>query len=158
MSYPRNTTVGPFYAVLMSGSDWKKFDTYDEANNYIESRRCWMCREQQDTRLHEGGRFLSCDAEWDIWSQEEVNEHGPLPSWGQVMGEVVHRKKRWGKEITIKGVTFQIGGHAAGLICVYAGNWCLHLLVRRKFWHWGWSHDWELYTGLGPLFLFCAEW
>lgn len=42
---------------------------------------------------------------------------------------------------------------AAGLITLFTSQWCLHLLVRPRYWVWGFGNTFWLKTfGCGPLF------
>ena len=127
------------YAVLMSGALWKRFDTSDEAWDFIERCRCNMCRETMVCRPYE--QCYSCDAEWDVWTQEEWDEYGS------------HRLP----EDEIKDdPTTPLPEHKAGYICFWSHwGWALHLFVRRKHWYWQWHRsEHESWIGFGPFFLY----
>ncbi len=142
-----------FYAIYMpAGGGWKSFPTRDEAYAWIEGRRCPSCVEH--ARKCPFQNCDGCTAEWDVWTEQEALEFGPLLASDEIKA-TPRRMRRL--ELTVFGLTFVLW-QAAGLLSVYRKDWCLHLLVRPRFWCWGIDREWELFIGLGPLFLFVAEW
>lgn len=76
-----------FYAVCMSDGAWKGgFDTAEQALAYIAARRCPNCVQAVAERGDEGA--ASCDAEWDVWTEEDVAdccEGGQLPPGQEIV-------------------------------------------------------------------------